>query len=956
MTILGLESIKNNNSLYIYNKNLKNNYSATYDNKQMVLTDGLHSAAENYEHPTWIEFFPLNEKKKSCSYLLINDSIHLYLRNLAYSLFRKIITAKDGTIVYRESFLTTSEFYMLPNPTKNTIYKFNNLFNIISATSFSKNLISFSIDFTNSPENAKVDFKYPLYDALCTIQNNTIFGIHLEDFEVELFKQIYQNYIINTVDNLFKEDIEISKNSRNYPCSYALMTVRVKLEETFWKEYNISYIWSIKTKLLGYYEMLANLNQLTNMIPSISKQQQDLDLQSYRNELEIRKASEPNWLIFKDGKMQENLNIQQIEVIADKNKDILIETLEKRLETVEKRYFKQIDNFLVNELANDFIQNYQLMKNNQEYSEIFSWQKLVLDILKGNGASLWFDTRIDKYCFRSKIGGDIVYEKKEKISELLTRALKESITTFLNSRNSGFLSTYAIEIVLVYKLKGIDSQQLNTKEKASNVIKILLFENAILTIDDDRFDIQSYFEFIKNHDALLYTRNRFIPTKYLVKRFHNSFLPNNNTINYNNLFNLSKDAYLLEKVALASEQTVNFKRSSFIEGFIFCLVDEDIHVYYYMMNWLACFFNSLQKSGTALVLLGNQEVTQEIFWDKIIKEIFGLQYCITINDKECSTATSFDIAKDKLFFHVGDITNPVTKFDDATMYKLVKDFLIQPSVARVNENDEQEEVTIYGQTIITAKNPSPYIKKAMSKCTIIKVSDIDTIIEKLGVPDELMLEDRIQKDLDNFANVLRSFNRNHEFAKHAMDTEDRKSISNDKSPNIDKEDIENKIDAFIQAIKNKDINYFEKLRDIEDDAIYEHLKNAFNKDEGYFIGQDLLYYYNATHEQKFANKKQLMDKLKEKDEMFAQEVKTLKILTPEQKEEILFQPPKSTKEINYKELYKINGYIMAKDIIIPYGAIIITSQDNIRKYNHPNVENAIKLNEEYKEKKAKEKN
>jgi hypothetical protein len=81
------------------------------------------------------------------------------------------------------------------------------------------------------------------------------------------------------------------------------------------------------------------------------------------------------------------------------------------------------------------------------------------------------------------------------------------------------------------------------------------------------------------------------------------------------------------------------------------------------------------------------------------------------------------------------------------LYKLVKDLLVKQSITRLNEDGEQEESIIHGQMIITAKNPAPYIKRALSKCTIIKVNDMDTIIEKLGVPDELILEDKIEKDL-----------------------------------------------------------------------------------------------------------------------------------------------------------------------------------------------------------------
>jgi hypothetical protein len=504
----------------------------------------------------------------------------------------------------------------------------------------------------------------------------------------------------------------------------------------------------------------------------------------------------------------------------------------------------------------------------------------------------------------------------------------------------------------VHKLNGIHNQKLKQSERASNVIKILLFENEIPTIDDDRFDVQSFLEFSKDEGDFFYTRNRFVTTKYFLEPSsldHCTLL--NNKIPYDAFFTYNNEKYLFE----TKQETSYYGRSSFIEDFVFYLVDEDIPSYYYLMNWLACFFNTRQKSGTALVLLGDQEVTQNILWKKIIQEIFGIQYCITINDEECSSASSFDIAKDKLFFHIGDTNNPATKFDDETLYKLVKELLVKQSITRLNEEDKQEEITIHGQMIITAKNPAPYVKRALSKCTVIKVNDMDTIIQKLGVPDELILEDKIHKDLENFSGILRFFHLNHELTKYAMDTNDRKEISGNKTSNINKEDVEKDIDAFITAIKTKDLKYFEKVKELEDGVIYEHLKSAFTKDEGYFIGQDLLHYYNATHEQKFENKKHLMDKLKEKDEMFTQEVKTLKVLTAEQNEEVLFQATKTTKETGNKELYKIIDYTMAHGITIPYGSIVISSQTNIMKYNHPDPEHAIQIHKEYKEKKAKAK-
>ena len=627
----------------------------------------------------------------------------------------------------------------------------------------------------------------------------------------------------------------------------------------------------------------------------------------------------------------------------------MLKTTIKYIASAKDKYNKLLNNFLANEQLNSLIQNYKQMKNNQEWVEILNWQNLVLNILYENGGSLWYDTKINKYAFRSKIGGTIVYENRENISELLTRALKDKITACLNRDNVGFHFDYVIEIILVQKIHSVQNLKLKANEKAPNVIKILIFENAILTIDDDTFDIESANEFKKHVNNFFYTRNRFVPTKYLKKRFSNNYLSRNYPRDIDRYFTFNETSYLLEN----AEQIENYSRSSFIEDFIFYLVGEDMHLFYYTMNWLSYFFNSLHKSGTALVFLGDQEVTEGILWEKIIIEIFGLQHCLLLNNKECTTTSLFEIAKDKLFFHISDITNAgTTKFDDKTLYEIVKDLLIKQSVV----NDEQEEVNIHGQIIITAKNPYPYIKRAFSKCTIINVSGFDTLIEKLKVPDETILEEKIEKDLENFTDILRSFNGNYELAKYALNTKDRERLSNEKSSNIVKEDIEKSIDAFIQAILDRDIGYFEKVRGIDEDgAIYEHLKNAFEKDKPCFIGQDLLEYYNATHEQKFEKKKDLMDKLREKHEMFSQEVKTLRILTADKKEEILFQAPSSNKDTGNKELYKIKGYTMAKDITIPYGAIITTSQDSILKYNHPDKENAIKINKEYREKKGKEK-
>jgi len=360
---------------------------------------------------------------------------------------------------------------------------------------------------------------------------------------------------------------------------------------------------------------------------------------------------------------------------------------------------------------------------------------------------------------------------------------------------------------------------------------------------------------------------------------------------------------------------------------------------------------NLYNSGTALVLLGNIELTKNVFWDKIITKIFGLKYCITINDDECKSNSLFEIAKEKLFFHIEDIKNANTIFDDNTMSIIVKDLLVKSNLLKLNKEREEESIDIYGQTLITTENPYPYIKRSMSRCTIIETNDLETILKKLSIQDEAMLEEMIDLNLYHFAEILRDFPYNDEYARYALNTDIRKKIIKDTQSNVNKVDIEEHINSFIQAIKDKDIDFFENVKSLDDGSIYSHLVSAF--EDGYFIGQDLYKYYNAIFPNEFNSQKQLIDRLKLKDNMFKQIIDTLRISKPDgSNKKNLFSAYTTNKKTDSKKLYKIEGYKLPKDITIPSGYVIVSSQGKsnsiFNKYIYEDdIEVAKKLQVEY---------
>ena len=914
MTLLGLESTERCNLLYIFNRNLKNNSLYTCAHKQMIAINNIRYMPNNYNKEAIIPFHPLNQTEDSCSYLLIDDSIHLYLRNLTFGLFRKIIPNINNKF-------DTIQLDNLSNPTKYTIYKFYNLLNIVSATSFSKNLISFKIDFTNSPKEAKVNFKYPLYDMLNRIQNNTLFGIHLEDNEIKLFKQIYENDIITIIDNLFREPIKISEQSDQYPQFYILMTIKLMLEETYWKNYNICFI-NCKRMLSKYKEMLSDLNRrnqydkFTRFDNIYTDKDRKLDQEAYKNELQIRQVSEPDWFTLKDT------------IMKDQNNLISTEEINRRFnKQYWNKYLQKISTLIVNKDIESLVLNNEQIENQTELAEILYMQRLVLNIINEKSGRLWFDIHTGKYFFRSTHNEKVDDYDKKTMTKILNAAMQKNLPKY-HIYDTDFLNQ-VIEVVLIETIDDIAKHKLQKEHETSQVVKILLFTKAIPTVNGDVFDLAFTEEIFQSDTDLLFKKNRFVPNKYLEKRYQ-----------------------------ILQSTLIDLEEQTFTEKFIYQLVKENKELFDYIINWLAYYFQNLQKTKTALVLLGDQEVTQDIFWNAIIKEIFGQQYCTTINDEEYENTTLVsNIAKDRLFFHIGDIDNADTKFDDKTLALIIKDLLIKPSLT-TNTN---EEIPIHGQILITAKNPAPYLKKVLSKCTVIDTSDMNEILEKLDIEDEGDLEGRIETDLKSFTDMLLHYNVTIDNVTKIIDTEARQILKGKKTSNINKDDIDKNINDFIQAIKDKDIDYFEKVygtKDKKGGDVYEHLKYAFNKDDGYFIGQDLYLYYNAIYKPPFETNKILMDRLKAKDKMFRQEVKVLKILTKDGKEDVLFSVPSGGKETGNKDLYKITDYKLAEDIKIPDGATVISSQEKLDKFTFTSKseeEKCIQRTKEYKDKKKKEK-
>lgn len=92
------------------------------------------------------------------------------------------------------------------------------------------------------------------------------------------------------------------------------------------------------------------------------------------------------------------------------------------------------------------------------------------------------------------------------------------------------------------------------------------------------------------------------------------------------------------------------------------------------------------------------------------------------------------------------------------------------------------------------------------------------------------------------------------------------------------EELDKMIDEFIKAIKTKDISYFSKLQDTIDKNEYQAFKDNFNDKtdgaDGYILQPKLSLYFNVIYGKNYYEKnKTLLEKLKEADDFFKQNVK-----------------------------------------------------------------------------------
>lgn len=169
----------------------------------------------------------------------------------------------------------------------------------------------------------------------------------------------------------------------------------------------------------------------------------------------------------------------------------------------------------------------------------------------------------------------------------------------------------------------------------------------------------------------------------------------------------------------------------------------------YIEEWLTYFFKTLRRVRNNLVLIGNRDVSEEIFYNKIIQHIFGFDYCISITDEMLENLSVGQIVQNKLFLHINHIP------ESEKLQKKLKD-LLEGIIVYNNISENNIEIPFLCQIIFTLDAPHPFLYDFLSHSKVIFIDSIDNINLKLNQPDRISLLNNISNNLTGFSQQLAS--------------------------------------------------------------------------------------------------------------------------------------------------------------------------------------------------------
>lgn len=408
--------------------------------------------------------------------------------------------------------------------------------------------------------------------------------------------------------------------------------------------------------------------------------------------------------------------------------------------------------------------------------------KLALNILNIRGISMYLDKK-----------GYINYRLSRNEPYIITKDYKSLENIFLNITG-----------------EGSDLSDFKDKNKSSHEYyigeKLKISPEDLKLVTEDIFDPFSKEEFIEQDNGT-YKLNNFKPSVYMLLDYE-----------------------------LKKELKFHLENSA-IGKLILHLVNYDRQRLYWVINWLAYFFQGLKKSQVALVILGVQGAGKGIFFNEVIKLLFGEDFVKTINDKSLNTNYKGSLVENTLFFNLDEIS---AKSSSSSVKNFLKALVTNASItAEKKFKNLEKETPIYGQILITSNELYALeIEPSDRRFTVFSTGGNLSHCNFLGYGSYETLADSIKNELESFAIYLKNYNVNEKMANTAMNTLEKDElilqyqISKNPQRVIKLTKIQQNIIEFAEAIKLRNYSLFNTIVDsskikLRNEIIFDLQHNIF---------------------------------------------------------------------------------------------------------------------------------
>ena len=382
------------------------------------------------------------------------------------------------------------------------------------------------------------------------------------------------------------------------------------------------------------------------------------------------------------------------------------------------------------------------------------------------------------------------------------------------------LDEYGISIYL--GVKGEIYYRLSPTEKYESTKDFKSLENIFKNITGEDIDLSAFYkkEKVLTIENGLEEKLKISPEdlKLVTEEIFDPFSKEEFISQNNGTYKLNKfkpSAYMLVDSELNKELKFNLEHSA-IGKLILHLVNYDRQRLYWVINWLAYFFQRLKKSQVALVLLGEQGAGKGILFNEVIKPLFGEDFVKTINDKSLNTNYKGSLVENTLFFNLDEIS---AKNSSSSVKNFLKALVTNASItAEKKFKNLEKETPIYGQILITSNELYALeIEPSDRRFTVFSTSGNLSHCNFLDYGDYEPLSNAIKNELELFAIYLKNYPIDEKNANTALNTTEKDElirqyqIANYKPIKLTK--LQTNVIEFAEAIRCRNLNLFNTIVD-----------------------------------------------------------------------------------------------------------------------------------------------